>query len=153
MQSLVQVISTIDTRFNLPTPAWYRQLMKMLSAINLNFINAVPVGCIYPWINFHHELMFQTLCPLVMICTLLVLAPLLRRCAAHLSSMCWSAVFLILFLAYPGCTSISFDTFQCVSVTDGIEGGHASQWLRADLRIDCDSTVHVMMMLYAALML
>ena len=159
VQGLLQVLATVDARFSLPTPAWFQQFLKMLSAINLNFLTAMPAGCLVPWINFHYELAFQTLLPLVLISALAALAPLLRRCAktrphlSHLSGMCWSAIFLILFLAFPGCTAMLFDTFQCVSVTDGIDGGHSSEWLRVDLSIDCNGTPHKMMMGYAAFML
>ena len=132
-QGLVQVLATVDARFHLPTPPWFQKLMKMLSAVSLNFLAAMPAGCLVPYINFHYELAFQTLLPLVLISALAALAPLLRRCAktrphlSHLSGMCWSAIFLILFLAFPGCTAMLFDTFQCVSVTDGIDGGHSSE--------------------------
>lgn len=50
-----------------------------------------------------------------------------------------------MFLVYPSCSQYVFAAWQCIELDDGTE------WLRRDLSIDCHSTEHVTIELFAAL--
>ena len=55
--------------------------------------------------------------------------------------------FSILFFVYPGCSQIIFSTWDCEEFDDG------TTFLRADYSIDCESTNHTFMKVYAMVML
>ena len=78
-----------------------------------------------------------------------VIALLLHCAKAHTKvlDISRSLLFLVLFLIYPSTSAAIFATFQCEELSDG------TRWLRADLSINCDSTVHAGFSIYAALMI
>ena len=55
--------------------------------------------------------------------------------------------FITLFLVYPGCSSVIFQTFICEPLDDG------SRFLKKDLSIDCDSAMYSLFFFYACGML
>lgn len=64
-----------------------------------------------------------------------------------LQSQCIDACFTTLFLFYPSCSAITFQTFDCETFDDG------TRFLRGDYSINCDTTIHYFMEMYAILMI
>jgi hypothetical protein len=69
-----------------------------------------------------------------------------RATASHLSSRCLDAIFLILFLVYPGAIAKIFAAFQCIHLPEA-----GKSYLRTDFGIDCSSVSNKIMQLGYAL--
>ena len=142
--SMIQVLSQLSVVYSIPFPDLYSNLLRWVGLLELNFVDMLPLGCVLS-LSFHTTLMMRTL----LLPALSVIA-LLLQCAkapTKILEISRSLLFLVLFLIYPGTSAAIFATFQCEELSDG------TRWLRADLSIDCDSTVHVGFSIYAALMI
>ena len=142
--SMVQVLSQLSVVYSIPFPDLYTNLLRWVGLLELNFVDMLPLGCVLT-LSFHKTLMMRTL----LLPALSVIALLLHYVKAHTKvlEISRSLLFLVLFLIYPGTSAAIFATFQCEELSDG------TRWLRADLSIDCASTVHIGFSMYAALMI
>ena len=59
-----QVLTGIATTFDIPYPESYEELLKWLSTIELDFFQAMPMGCLVP-MTFHITFLVRTLVPLI----------------------------------------------------------------------------------------
>lgn len=162
--------------FDIPYPSGYVRLLRWLQLLELNFIDLVPFGCLVSW-NFHVSLVVRTLILPVISCSMyLVRMYRVRKHEArskrealdagsvrHNASLPASAsptrpldlllantetvAFFLLFLLYPSVSAKIFATFQCDDFDDG------NRWLRLDYSINCDSPMHIIMTIYAVIML
>jgi hypothetical protein len=151
--SLVQVLTQISTVFDIRFPNVFGSVLRWFGVLQLDLLTLMPLDCFFPS-NFHTTLLLRTLIPL----TVMGLLATCGRLAFHkankttnpswtwLGNLLMNLVFFILFLIYPSTSSNIFATFQCKALDDG------TRWLRADLRIDCNSGAHVAMQGYAGVM-
>ena len=142
--SMIQVLSQLGVVYSIPFPDLYSNLLRWVGLLELNFVDMLPLGCVLS-LSFHTTLMMRTL-----LLPVLSVIALLLHCAkapTKVLEVSRSLLFLVLFLIYPGTSAAIFATFQCEELSDG------TRWLRADLSIDCDSTVHTGFSIYAALMI
>ena len=154
--SLIQVMSSIGTVFEIAFPPIFGGMMKWLGVLQLDVFTALPVACITSG-GFHTVLLLQTLVPLAIMLVLAVWGVLLIRKGDTKTKKGASRVvfgdilinfgFLILTLVYPSVSKNIFATFQCKDIGDG------TRFLRADLSINCASPAHTTMSIYAAVML
>ena len=121
-------------------PPMYAQLCELLDGLQLDVLQMLPLGCVFP-VSFHASMLARTLLPLVLIAVLRIIQALAR--SAAVKDACGSTAFFIIFLVYPGCSMKVFSTLQCVPIDDG------TRWLRADLSINCDAPTHQIMTVYA----
>ena len=121
-------------------PPMYAQLCELLDGLQLDVLQMLPLGCVFP-VSFHTSMLARTLLPLVLIAVLRIIQALAR--SAAVKDACGSTAFFIIFLVYPGCSMKVFSTLQCVPIDDG------TRWLRADLSINCDAPTHQIMTVYA----
>jgi hypothetical protein len=148
--SLVQVLDGITFGFAIPLPPFYAQMVRWLSAIQLELPTLMSLGCFVPT-TFHDELIIQTAAPLCIVTVLALLACVFERIsrrtgeanapatsvAGRLSEACVSMIVILLFLIYPATVAKIFSAFACTPV---LEDGHS--YLRADVSIDCHSASH-----------
>jgi hypothetical protein len=142
--SLVQVLNGIAFGFAIPLPPLYAQMLRWLSAIQLELPTLLSLNC-FVTTTLHDELVLQTAVPLGIVMVLALLACALHRAsrdaasstAGRLSEACVSLIVIFLFLIYPSTVAKIFSAFACTPV---LEDGHS--YLRADVRIDCDSASH-----------
>ena len=161
--SLAQVLQGIGTVFDIPYPEFYTGLMDWYSALQLDLFTVMPLSCVYNT-NFHTELLVRTLWPLVTILLLWTAgrALLLTQDWRWAGDTCYSAIFFIAFLVYPGNSAKLFATFQCYPLDGKIQPDdftfaapqadvmrEGTSWLKADWSINCADPLHVTMMWYA----
>ena len=161
--SMFQVLTGVGATFNIPYPDSYDETIKWLATIELDFVSAMPLGCVIP-ITFHTRFLVRTLLPLSAILVLKGIStfgPEVSRrrngrstdregradVYAGIFDACEAVAFFIMFLVYPSCSQYVFAMWQCVPVDDG------TWWLRRDLSIDCNSPEHQAMTLFAICML
>ncbi len=119
---------------------------------NFNLSWLLSAGCIVD-VDFHHRLLMATVGPIVILlflaATYLTAARINRGVPDALQTI-WnkhvSIALLLTFLVYSSVSSVLFMAFACEDLEDG------KNYLRADYRIECDSTRHRGFQLYAGLM-
>ena len=142
--SMIQVLSQLSIVYSIPFPYLYASLLRWVGLLELNFVDILPLGCVFT-LSFHMALLVRTLL-LPALGTIVFLLRIIRAPTKVLEA-CWGLLFLVLFLIYPSTSAAIFATFQCEPLSDG------SSWLRADLSIDCASTLHTGFRVYAAFMI
>ena len=140
--AMFQVLSGIGIVYDIPYPDSYGKLLQWLGTIELDFIDALPIGCLIN-VSFHLVLLVRTIAPLSLIILFKVTGSAVRPWSSKTTDACETAAFFIMFLVYPSCSQYVFATWQCVPLEDG------TRWLRRDLSIDCDSPEHILMSLFA----
>ena len=65
--SLIQLLSGITTTFQIEYPPIITSITASAGAIELDVPSAMPLQCIFPWINFCHKLVMRTAYPLVLL--------------------------------------------------------------------------------------
>lgn len=153
--SLIQVLSSIGTVFEIAFPPVFSGLMKWVGVLQLDIFSALPLDCVMTS-SFHATLLLRTLVPLGVMLGLAAWGGWCLRAGntstpkgasrVWLGNVLFNLVFLILFFIYPSTSTKIFATFQCKDIGDG------TRYLRADLAIDCDSPAHVGMLAYAIVM-
>jgi hypothetical protein len=174
--SLYQVLSGVGIVFKLPVPPLYRSIMNLLSFLNLNLPDMIPLGCLVP-IDFISDLVMKTALPMIVYASLSLIAQVARllgrshrafggrfrsrrqaASAEHTSSsmssfvanVCSAASFYLLYLVYPSVSASVFQFFVCETL-DG-EGETGTSYLAADYSIVCYGPRWNAMSLYAAVM-
>ena len=137
---------------NVQYPHVYQQFLDGVKLLDFDLGWMLSVSCIID-INFHGRLLFATVGPIVIIALLgLTYARAVRsndwsqRAVQTIQHKHLSAVLLLTFLVYANVSSILFQTFACEHLEDG------KFYLRADYRIECDSTRHRKFQVYAGFM-
>ena len=155
--SFVQVITQLRAVFEISFPVFFSSVLRWIGLLQLDLFTFMPLGCLFAT-NFHTTLLLRTIIPLaVMLVIGLAGICILRKAevstnsrtkASHMwyGNLLITIDFVLLFLIYPSVCSAIFATFQCKTLDDG------SSMLRIDLLIDCDSSAHQSMVVYAVLM-
>ena len=133
---MIQVLSQLGVVYSIPFPELYANLLRLVGALELNFVDLLPLGCVLD-ISFYEALLVRTLA-LPALSVLFFALRLLHHHQRDVPSLkavlefCRGGLFLVLFLIYPSTSAAIFATFQCEPLDDG------TSWLRADLSIDCN---------------
>ena len=137
---------------NVVFPSVYQDFLDSVDILNVDLTWVLSAGCIID-IDFHDKLLIATLGPLV---GMAILGG--NLVAMHRSGDSEDArkvirqknvsmvLLLTFFLIYSTVSSTLFKTFACDDLDDG------KIYLRADYRIECDSSKHVAFEIYAAFM-
>ena len=128
----MQVLSQLGVVYSIPFPDLYSGLLRWMGLLELNFIEVLPLGCVFN-AGFHFSLLARTLV-LPALCVPALLAKLLRA-RPKVIDFFKTLIFFVLFLIYPSTSAAVFATFQCEELSD------STRWLRADLSVDCDSEI------------
>ena len=137
---------------NVTYPNIYQRFLDGVMVLNFDVSWILTVGCVVD-VDFHDRLLFATIGPIVAVTILgitYILAALRYRESdqdlANVRQKHVSAVLLLTFLVYSSVSSILFQTFACDELDDG------KIYLRADYRIQCDSSKHEALTIYAGFM-
>ena len=138
---------------NVNYPYVYQRFLDSIMVLNFDLSWIPSVGCVLS-LDFHGRLLLATLGPIVVLLLLgatFTFAVLVNKSSEielrpirhkHLSAM-----LLVTFYVYSSVSSIVFQTFACEGLDDG------KIYLRADYRIECDSSKHAALQIYAGFMI
>lgn len=140
-------------------PGVYNDVLDIVDAVNFDLSWIWSMTCVLD-VGFHGRLVIATVGPIVCVVILGATYVFARRRIPrtdtttlreirqkHVSALVWLA-----FLVYSSASSLVFQTFACDRLDDEeLENGRT--YLRADYRIDCDSSRHKAFEVYAAFMI
>lgn len=138
---------------NATYPAVYQRLIDGLDYFNFDLGWILSAGCVCD-LDFHGRLLTCTLVPVVALLFLAgtyAAAVRLNVGAPEAIQIIWnrhvSVVLLLTFFVYANVSSVLFMTFACEELEDG------KNYVRADYRIECDSSKHKAFKVYAGFMI
>lgn len=140
---------------NVTYPHVYQSFLDTVNVLNfdLGWISQLSVGCLFD-IGIHGRLIIATIGPIMVVMflgvTYVVAAKGSQGSAAALYSIRhkhMSTLLLLTFLVYSSVSSILFQMFACDKLEDG------RKYLRADYRVECDSSKHIAVQIYAGFMI
>ncbi|CAN0196399.1 unnamed protein product [Ectocarpus sp. 12 AP-2014] len=148
-----QILTELASVATVSFPDAYEQFLDGTAFLGFDFGWMLSAGCFVD-IDFHDRVVTSTVGPLVALAilglTYIVARCRNRSCDQALQKVRWKHVSMALwvsFLVYSPVSSTIFQTFSCETLDDG------KTYLRVDYRIDCDSSKHLAMEIYAGLMI
>lgn len=133
-------------------PSVYQDFLDSVDVINFDLSWVVSVGCVVIT-DFHDQVLFATLGPLVIMATMggtYITAMRINACWGDARRVVRrkhvSMVLLLTFLVYSPVSSTLFKMFACDELDDG------KKYLRADYRIECDASKHIALQIYSGFM-
>ena len=133
-------------------PGVYQRLLDGLDVFNFDLGWVLSAGCVVD-VDFHGRLLVSTIGPIIALLLLAVtyvIAMRTNRGEPDTLETIWnkhvSMVLLLTFFVYSSTSSIIFKTYACEVLADG------KNYLRADYRIECDSSTHKAFQVYAGFM-
>lgn len=151
--SVRSVVPQFRSVANVVYPDVYRHLLDFAALVNFDVGRMLSAGCIID-VDFHHGLLAATVAPLAVITLLgMTYAVAVRRnigserALQAIRRKHQSAVIVVTFFVYSSVSSAVFRTFACDELDDG------NVYLRADYRIECDSSKHHAFQIYAGFMI
>ncbi|CAN0590763.1 unnamed protein product, partial [Laminaria digitata] len=140
---------------NVTYPHVYQRFLDTVNVLNfdLGWISQLSMGCLFD-IGIHGRLLIATVGPIVAAMFLgltYVVAAKGSRGSAEVLHLIRdkhvSMMLLLAFLVYSSVSSIMFQMFACDDLEDG------KKYLRADYRVECDSSKHTVVQIYAGFMI
>ncbi|CAM9682647.1 unnamed protein product, partial [Laminaria digitata] len=148
-----QILTQFSSVANVTYPDVYQVFLDGLDFFNFDFSWILSAGCVVR-IDFHDRLLASTIGPIVamafLACTYTVASHVNRGktdILQRIDDRHVSMVLLLTFLVYSNVSSILFKAYACEHLEDG------KNYLRADYRIECDSSKHVGFQVYAGNMI
>eukprot|EP00903_Cladosiphon_okamuranus_P017273 g15917.t1 len=148
-----QILTQFTSVANISYPDVYQRFLDGLEVFNFDLGWILSAGCVLD-IGFHDRLLISTICPIVgllFLAGVYAAASRINRGSIETVESIWhkyvSLVLLLTFLVYASVSSTLFMTFVCEELDDG------KNYLRADYRIECDSSKHRAFMGYAGCMI
>ena len=138
---------------NIQYPHEYQRFLHGVKLLDVDLGWMLSASCLVD-IDFHDRLLFATIGPIAIIMLLGMTYYIAARrnrqseeAIQNVQHKHLSAVLLLTFFVYSNVSSILFQTFYCEHLEDELF------YLRADYRIECDSTKHERLQVYAAIMI
>ena len=148
-----QILNQFSSVANVVYPGIYQEFLDGLDFFNFDFSWIMSAGCVVR-IDFHDRLLLSTICPIVALaflaCTYTIAYCVNRGkkdVLQRIDDKHMSMFLLLTFLVYSSVSSVLFKTFACENMDDD------KYYLRADYRIECDSSEHASYQLYAGIMI
>jgi len=151
--SLFQVVGQQGLIFDVTYPAFYTEILKSISNVNIPF-QMLPFGCIFPSLNnFIFDLVLKTATPIIL---LLLLSVVHRRSGKSefglsLADACSDLWIYIIFLVYPSCSTMIFMFFMRETFKG--PGEVYVDLMRADRSINREEPLYQSFTVYAIIML
>ncbi|CAN0083900.1 unnamed protein product, partial [Laminaria digitata] len=151
----LQIVTQFTAIANVTYPHVYQRFLDAVNVLNfdLGWISQMSVGCVFD-IGIHGRLLIATIGPIIAAMflglTYAVAAKASRGSAESLRLIRHrhiSVMLLLTFLVYSSVSSILFQMFACDDLEDG------KNYLRADYRVECDSSQHIAFQVYAGFMI
>lgn len=137
---------------NVTCPQVYQRFLDILDVFNFDLGWVFSAGCMFD-LDFHDRLLLSTIGPIAAVLSLggtYAVAAFISRGSPGALNQIWNKhvfmLHLMTFLVYASVSSILFKTFACEELADG------NNYLRADYRIQCDSSRHKSFQAYGGLM-
>ena len=153
LASTFQIISQFENILGLRFPSAFEKFCRFLSLfVNLTF-NLPYIGCLVQT-NFYSKLMLSTLCPIFMFIAIYILAKILlifykdNDTKNHIKDTAFSIFLTLTYLVYSSVSTTIFDTFNCAAF-----GDDATEFMMSDLSVDCGTSMHIKMQIYAGFMI
>lgn len=134
-------------------PEIYERFLDGVNILNFDVLWIPSVGCLVE-VGFHGRLLVSTIGPLVALAALAITYTIAKRRSSRsevalqkIRHKHMSAVLLITFLVYSSVSSTVFQMFACEGLDD------RKHYLRADYRIECDSSEHQAFQVFAGFMI
>jgi hypothetical protein len=158
-------MNSLGVVFSIPYPEFFNSMVGYLGVISLDILTVMPIGCTVD-LNHDHYLLMRTLIPILLLFLSFQYRWKLIRFAKRsapdehndkdeqalanyeLADRLLTYNFILVYLLFPSNSANIFATFQCETLDDM----EASSVLRIDLSVDCKTTFHQAMMVYAGLM-
>lgn len=138
---------------NVTYPGLYDHFLSVIDIVNFDLTWVVSAGCIYE-ADFHDRLLISTIGPIGTVCLLggiYAIAVHRNRGSEeglrNVRHKHVSAFMLLTFVVYSSVSSMVFQMFACDPLDDN------TSYLRADYRIDCDSSKHRALQAYSRVMI
>lgn len=153
----LQLPSQFASAANVTYPVTYQRFLDVVRVLNFELEWVLSTACMLD-IDFHYRFLMITIGPIIALALLGVTYAIavarnrhshdaLRRVRdKHTSMVLWLTL-----LVYSSTSSAVFRMFACDTLDD--DSGYHEQFLRADYRIDCNSSRHRALRVYAAIML
>ncbi|CAM9133326.1 unnamed protein product [Ectocarpus sp. 8 AP-2014] len=148
-----QILTQFTSVANVTYPDVYQELLDVLDVFNFDLSWLLSAGCVVD-MNFHDRLLVSTISPIVALlllaCTYAAAARANRGDPEKLNII-WNKhvtmVLLLTFFVYSSVSSTLFRAFAC----DDLD--YSKYYLRADYSIECDSSEHRGIQVYAGFMI
>ena len=138
---------------NVTYPDTYQRFVDGLDILNFDLGWTMSADCIIA-IDFHDRLLISTIGPIVVVMVLGITFAIAvsrhRRSQEALQNVRHkhvSTLLLLTFLVYSSASSLVFQMFDCEHLED------SNYYLRADYQIQCDSSKHRALQMYAGIMI
>ena len=164
-----QIIGSIAWSTGVSWPKPFSYTSKVMSIFEINLFDIIPFSCLGPGYNFYGSVIASTLIPVLINGSLLLLMAYEMKkhqgrvipqeqkgiCARYIGdeNFVWFIILMIFYMFLPTGNLALVRVFKCIEFPDG------SQWLEADLSIQCNfkngdfTQGHIAMIVYASLML
>jgi hypothetical protein len=151
MLSFFQVLSQINTVYDIPYPESFVRFLKRLAFINLDLIDVMRVGCVVR-VDFYDKLVAETLVPIFFSALLYAAMRFAQRTMASdkalaVRNTCIEIFLLLTFIVFPSVSTTVLRAFPC----HDFDGDYGSR-LKADYSIDCKAPSRPGYVVYAVLM-
>lgn len=137
---------------NVVYPGVYQRFLDIVDVLNFDLTWVLSAGCVVD-VDFHDRLLISTTGPIVVMLLLGVIYTVARRmhrgsehAIRNVEHKHVSMVLLVTFLVYSSVSATVFQMFACEDLDDD------KQYLRADYRIECTSSKHRAVRVYAGFM-
>lgn len=137
---------------NVTYPHVYQRFLNALKVVNFDLGWILSAGCIVS-VDFHDRLLIATISPIVVLLSLAgtyAVAARIHRGKVQVLQYIWnkhvSVVLFVMFVVYSSVSSVLFQTFACEELDDD------KVYLRADYRIECNSSKHRQFQAFAGFM-
>ena len=137
--SMVQIQMGVGTAFAIKFPDRFAEFLQLFAALN---IVELPIDCL-GHLQYRSKLLLFTMMPIAVATGSAVAAYALPKYRTVILDL----TFLMVFLLYPGVSSVIFSAFACKQFDDGTE------WLSVDMSVNCATSHHQTTMGLAFLMI
>ena len=148
-----QILTQFSAVANVTYPDIYQKFLDGLDVFNFDFSWILSAGCVMD-IDFHDKLIVVTVTPILALAFLACtyMASYWKNCGndevlVKIHNRHVSMVLLLTFLVYSNVSSVLFKAFSCEHLDDG------KYYVRSDYSIQCDSSKHVGIQVYAGVMI
>ena len=152
LQLLRRSLRQFSSVANVAYPDIYQRFVDALGVFNFDLTWILSATCVID-VDFHDRLLMATIGPIIALLFLAFtysVAPRINRGDTETLQIVWnkhvSMVLLLTFLVYSSVSSVLLWAFACERLDDG------KNYLRADYRIECDSSKHKAFQVYAGFM-
>lgn len=148
MASFYQLVTVIPRSYPVSFGEPFTGITSSFNFVNLDVKDFVPFKCVSPGSSYYDKYLMKAFFVLFLSFMVFVLCQNfypLGILSEHKENTLISVYFIFIFTIYPSISAQSGETFKCLETADleMTQMGRNARYLKADLKIDCDSDSHV----------